>query len=217
MRLRNNTNQAFFLHSYSNIKNYFLSNFTNRTAKTCHSYILLHFLYLYLSNFDYIYFAFTVIFFTVTVTHWSWKMLRKLPRTISQESVNVLMNEILINLLQQNKPEKFDGGERKEDTIRYGCQLRNMSGRAAARSIAITHNASSDDESSKWWEQRWRRRWWYLPAKFARSLGWNWRRNVKIGFNAIHSINVSGQIAMSREIFLQVMIFFVLFASDHKC
>ena len=55
-----------------------------------------------------------------------------------------------------------------------------------------------------------------LHAKFARSPAQNWRRNVEIDFNAISAINISAQSAMTKEIFPQMMIFFVVFASDHK-
>ena len=40
------------------------------------------------------------------------------------------MNETLLNLLQEKR-------RRKENTISYGCQLRNTSGGAAAKSIAL--------------------------------------------------------------------------------
>ena len=52
-----------------------------------------------------------------------------------------------------------------------------------------------------------------LPAKFARSPGQNWRRNVDIGFSAIYAMNISAQSAMTREIFPQMMIFFEDFYS----
>ena len=50
-----------------------------------------------------------------------------------------------------------------------------------------------------------------LPAKFARSSGYNWRWNVEIGFNAIYAMNMPSQSAMPREIFPQILICFVLF------
>ena len=50
-----------------------------------------------------------------------------------------------------------------------------------------------------------------LPARFARSTGWNCRRNMEFGFNAIYAMNISAQSAMTRESY-----FFVVFASDHN-
>ena len=47
-----------------------------------------------------------------------------------------------------------------------------------------------------------------LPAKFARSPGQNWQRNVEIGFNAIHAMNISSTSAMTREIFPQTINFY---------
>ena len=41
-------------------------------------------------------------------------MLKKLPKTFSQESTNALMNETRKNLLQQNKAEKVGGKEKEE-------------------------------------------------------------------------------------------------------
>ena len=38
-----------------------------------------------------------------------------------------------------------------------------------------------------------------LPAKFARSPGYNCRRNVEIGFNAIYGMNISAQSAITRD------------------
>ena len=40
--------------------------------------------------------------------------------------------------------------------------------------------------------------------------------NVEIGFNVIYAINLSVQKAMTNKKFLQIMVFFVVFASDHK-
>ena len=135
-----------FLYSSNNIKNYFFPSFTNRTIKTCHSYILLHFVLLYFNNFDYIYFTFAVIFFTVSIAHWIAKNLRKLPRTISEESANVSMNEILINLLQQNRAEKVEVGGRGK---RYH-QVQLLMRKYLSKSSSQVHccNTSSDDESS---------------------------------------------------------------------
>ena len=50
-----------------------------------------------------------------------------------------------------------------------------------------------------------------LPAKFARYPGKNWQRNVEIGFNVIYAMNISAQSAMTREIFLQMIIIFLVF------
>ena len=55
-----------------------------------------------------------------------------------------------------------------------------------------------------------------LPAKFASFPGCNRPRNVEIGYNTIYAVNISVQNVMTRKIFLQMMIFFVIFASDHK-
>ena len=84
----------------------------------------------------------------------SEKSSRKLLRTISQESVNVSLNETLINFLQLKRAEKDGGRERKrkEDTIRYGCQWRNTSGGVAARSIAAMQQFGQIIKSS---EQHW--------------------------------------------------------------
>ena len=40
--------------------------------------------------------------------------MRKLPTTIAQENADVSMNEILINLVQQNRVKKFWGGRGKK-------------------------------------------------------------------------------------------------------
>ena len=42
------------------------------------------------------------------------EILRKLPTTIAQENADVSMNEILINLVQQNRVKKFWGGRGKK-------------------------------------------------------------------------------------------------------
>ena len=39
---------------------------------------------------------------------------------------------------------------------------------------------------------------------------------MEVGFNAIYTMNISAQSAMTGEIFPQMMIFFVAFALDHK-
>ena len=95
------------------------------------------------------------------------EILRKLSGIICQESVNVSMIETLRNLLLKNRAEKVRGegrggegeGERKEDTVRCGCQRRNTSGGAAARSITTMQQFGRKIE---WLEQQWRRWWYYL-------------------------------------------------------
>ena len=64
--LKKQQQPGFLFLSCNSIKYYFCPNFINQT-KTCHSHIPLHFVYLYLNKFDYIYFIFTVILFTVTI------------------------------------------------------------------------------------------------------------------------------------------------------
>ena len=137
--------------------------------------------------------------------------MKKLLWKISQESANFSMNERLINLLQQNRADKVEGKrKRKKVTIRYSFHWKNTSGRAAARSIAAMQEFG---RIIAWWERR--KKMTVLPAKLARSPGNNWRTNVEIVFNAIYTMNISNQSAMAREIFPQMMIFFVEFVLDY--
>lgn len=55
--------------------------------------------------------------------------MRKLPRIVSRESTNVSMNEILINLLQQNRSIKL-GGKKEEEKVSMKKYLRRSSSQA---------------------------------------------------------------------------------------
>ena len=71
---------------------------------------------------DTIYFTFTVIFYSNYEPLNREGILKKLLRTISQESANVLMNETRIILLQQNRAEK-DWGIRRRKKISSGTAV----------------------------------------------------------------------------------------------
>ena len=104
------------------VLSYIFSNFTFQTIKTCHSYILLPFGQPYLSNFVYIYFTFSVILFYSNCYPLNCKdILKKLQRTISQQSANVLMNTHKFVTAKQGR-KSLGQRKKKADTIRCSCQ-----------------------------------------------------------------------------------------------
>ena len=120
--------------------------------------------------------------------------------------------KILINLLQQNRAVKVGGKRRrKEESIKYDCQW-STSWVAAASSIFGNSAIWQNHEMIRTVMMK---KMMVVPAKFARYHEYNWWRNLEIGFYVIYAMNISAQSAVT-EIFPQMMLFFVVFPSDHK-
>ena len=130
--------------------------------------------------------------------------MRKLSKTISQESANISVKETLINLLQKNRTEKVGGREEEEKRYhrvrlsikKYFRRSRNHRSNATIWSNHRMMRAAIKKKMMV-----------LTSCKLATSPEQNWRRNVEIGFTAIYAMNISAQSAMTREVFPQMMIF----------
>ena len=110
------TQTRLFSPSYNNIKNYFFPKSykpSNKNLSQLHfSPFWLHLFHLCCSSFNSNYYALN-----------REENLRKLPRTISQETTNVLMSETFINLLQEKRAKKFGGKRGRGKKIPSGTAV----------------------------------------------------------------------------------------------
>ena len=134
------------------------------------------------------------------------EILRKLPRTIFQESANVSINQTLLNLLKKNRAEKVGGRKRKrkENFITEEIpQEEQQSGLSMQRFCRII----------EWWEQRWRR-WSYYQQNVQDPLDRTDGKMWRLGSVQYMRWYVCPMCYDKRHI--SVNNFFLVFGSDHK-
>ena len=133
--------------------------------------------------------------------------MKKIPRTTSQESANVSINKALINLLQQTRTKKV-AGERGRETKRYYQVWLSMK-KYLRRSSSHAHFGNA----AIWLNHQ------MMEAAMTRKMiPW---MEIREKYEGWLQCDICGEYFCpksydKRDTFLQMMIFFVVFALDHK-